>query len=70
MRHMTIVHAHDLEFECVRAYSNFYSFKRHVYQKHHEHIDVTPRNLTTQHVSDSPSVTNESDDNFDFANLL
>ena len=76
LRHMAAVHAHEPEFHiicgiagCVRSYSNFYSFKRHVYRKHREHLNITSRHLTAAHSSDIASVVTASDD-FDFSDML
>ena len=45
---MAAVHAHDPRFficcgiqGCSRSYQNFYSFKKHLYQKHRESLDVS-----------------------------
>ena len=77
IRHMAIIHAHDPEFHiicgiagCVRTYSNFYSFKRHVYRKHREYLDVTPRHLTVAHHSDDVAGIAITDSNLDFADTL
>ena len=47
VRHMAVAHAHDPQFyircgiqECSRTYSKFYSFKKHLYRKHREHLDI------------------------------
>ena len=73
---MAAVHAHEPEFHiisgvagCVRSYSNFYSFKRHVYRKHREHLNITSRHSTAAHSSDIASVVTASDD-FDFSDML
>lgn len=75
LRHMAVVHAYDPEFHiicgiagCTRAYSNFYSFKRHAYRKHREHLDVISRHAEQD--SDIAGVATDSDDHFDFADLL
>ena len=48
VRHMATVHAHDPRFHiccgiegCSRAYTNFYSFKKHLYRKHRACLDVS-----------------------------
>ena len=74
IRHMAVVHAHESEFHiicgiagCVRSYSNFYSFRRHVYRKHREHLNITSRRLTAAHSVVSTATANNE---FDFVNLL
>ena len=49
LRHMAGSHAFDPRFSvccgiqgCSRTYSNFYSFKKHVYRKHRENLDLCP----------------------------
>ena len=48
LRHMAAVHAHDPRFficcgisECSQTYQNFYSFKKHVYRKHRESLELS-----------------------------
>ena len=48
LRHMAAVHAHDPRLficcginECSRTYQNFYSFKKHVYRKHRESLELS-----------------------------
>ena len=61
VRHMAVAHAHDPGFHvscgiggCSRTYSNFYSFKKHLYRKHREHLDIaTVSSATVTSLSDS-----------------
>lgn len=48
VRHMAAVHAHDPHFficcgiqGCSRTYSNFFSFKKHLYRKHRASLDMS-----------------------------
>ena len=51
---MAAVHAHDPHFhiccgigECARTYSNFFSFKRHLYRKHRDCLEMDGPFITT-----------------------
>ena len=45
-RHMAAVNAHDPNFHiccgigCDRTYTNFYLFKKHLYRRHHESLEM------------------------------
>ena len=48
LRHIRAVHAHEANFHvtcgiqgCPRSYSNYYSYKKHMYQKPREVLEVT-----------------------------
>ena len=48
VRHMSAVHAHDPGFNitcgiqgCTRTYTNFYSFKKHLYWKHRDSLTMS-----------------------------
>lgn len=50
LSHIAAVHAHDHAFHttcgidgCLRSYSNFFSFKKHVYRKHREYLTAPPQ---------------------------
>ena len=63
VRHMAAVHAHDPHFHiccgvggCSRTYSNFYSFKKHLYRRHRDHLDMTGPFTTSSTPSDPSSL--------------
>ena len=64
---MAAVHAHDPNFhticgieECPRTYTNFYSFKKHLYRKHREVLNLVP-SLQEQNVTINVDEDNEDD---------
>ena len=59
VKHMAAVHAHDPIFHiycgiggCARTYTNFYSFKKHLYRRHRESLEMAGPFTTT---SENPS---------------
>ena len=49
VRHIGAVHSHEANFHikcdiqgCVRTYTNFFSFKNHVYRNHKDALDDSP----------------------------
>lgn len=73
VRHMAAVHAHDPAFHvvcgiagCARSFTNFYSFKKHLYRKHRDYLDISG---TTENISDTAQSASQ-DDEFDFADFL
>ena len=67
VRHMATVHAHDPNFfircgiqGCPRNYSNFFSFKKHLYRKHRDYLELcSPTN------DDAPDLGNMNEDEMD-----
>ena len=71
VRHMASVHAHDPLFRvccgidgCSWSYTNFYSFKKHLYRKHREamEVDGTYGNRTEDTDADDSSQLQEYED--------
>ena len=63
---MAAVHAHDPAFHvvcgiagCARSFTNFYSFKKHLYRKHQDYLDISE---VMENTSDSYTVNPTSQD--------
>ena len=71
LRHMGAVHAHEANFHvtcgiqgCPRTYSNYHSYKKHMYQKHREILEVgtVPSISEVQPDVVEPIETDDADD--------
>ena len=54
VRHIGAVHSHEASFHitcgivgCPRTYGNFHSYKKHMFQKHREIMEVSTTSITT-----------------------
>ena len=60
LRHMGTVHAHEAGFyvrcyvqECPATYSNFHSYKKHLYKKHRDVLGVSSCDSSANYSSDT-----------------
>lgn len=67
---MAAVHAHDPHFHiccgiggCARTYSNFFSFKKHLYRRHRDHLELNGPFTTTSGLEGSTLHDDEEDTN-------
>ena len=76
LRHVGLVHAHDPHFHvvcgmegCCRSYSNFLSYKKHLYRKHRMYLDHSSVTLDSSiSLEDRDIAVNVSEDNIDIFN--